>query len=237
MPIASKSIAALFAAAFLNPVLAQAGTLVGLVDGNSLVMIDAASRKVTEKVHIKGGFDKILGIDARPADGMIYGIANDGAIVAIDPKSGQATIKAKLSEAWPSGVTTTIDFNPVADRLRVMGSNGANVRVNVDDGKVTKDGSHKYKDGDANAGKTAKVVAGAYTNSTKGAQSTTLYDIDAATGALVTQAPPNDGVLNTVGSSTAGWRSISSPTRTATTHGSWWTERSIRSTCKPARRP
>jgi hypothetical protein len=31
--------------------------------------------------------------------------------------------------------------------------------------KVTVDGSHKYKDGDANAGKTPKVVAGAYTNS------------------------------------------------------------------------
>jgi hypothetical protein len=43
-------------------------------------------------------------------------------------------------------------------------------------------------------------VAGAYTNSAKGAKATALYNIDAATGALVTQAPPNDGVLNTVGS-------------------------------------
>src|SRR5260370_1107584 len=52
----------------------------------------------------------------------------------------------------------------------------------------------------ANAGKPPKVVAGAYTNSWKGAKATTLYNIDAATGMLVTQAPPNDGVLNTVGS-------------------------------------
>jgi len=44
------------------------------------------------------------------------------------------------------------------------------------------------------------VVAGAYTNSSKGTKATALYNIDAATGALVTQAPPNDGVLNTVGS-------------------------------------
>src|SRR5207247_92157 len=43
-------------------------------------------------------------------------------------------------------------------------------------------------------------VAGAYTSSWKGAKATTLYNIDAATGVLVTQAPPNDGVLNTVGS-------------------------------------
>src|SRR5256886_12445506 len=98
------------------------------------------------------------------------------------------------------GVTVTIDFNPVADRLRVMGSDGTSLRVNVDDGKATVDGSHKYKEGDANAGKTPKVVAGAYSNSVKGTKATTLYNIDATTGALVTQAPPNDGVLNTVGS-------------------------------------
>jgi hypothetical protein len=82
--------------------------------------------------------------------------------------------------------------------MRLMGSDGTSLRVNVDDGKVTVDGSHKYKDGDA--GKTPRVVAGAYTNSWKGTQATTLYNIDAATGALVTQAPPNDGILNTVGS-------------------------------------
>jgi hypothetical protein len=32
----------------------------------------------------------------------------------------------------------------------------------------------------------------------KGAKETTLYDID-ATGALMKQAPPNDGILNTLG--------------------------------------
>ena len=33
----------------------------------------------------------------------------------------------------------------------------------------------------------------------KGAKETALYDIDIATGALVKQAPPNDGILTTVG--------------------------------------
>jgi len=144
-------------------------------------------------VHIKGGFDKILGIDRRPADGLMYGVTSDGTIVTIDPQSGQTASKSKLSEARKSGITTTIDFNPVADRLRVMGSNGANVRVNVDDGKATLDGAHKFKEGDVNAGKTPKIVAGSYINSVRGAQSTALYNIDAATGALVTQAPPNEG--------------------------------------------
>ena len=171
--------------------------IIGLVDGKSIVTIDPAMRKVTSKVDVKGA-GPLLGIDVRPADGMLYGVAGDGTIVTIDPKSGQATMKSKLSETLKPGVGATVDFNPVADRLRVMGSDGTSLRVNVDDGKATVDGSHKYKDGDA--GKTPKIVAGAYTNAWKGAKATTLYNIDAATGALVTQAPPNDGVLNTVGS-------------------------------------
>ena len=176
-----------------------AGWIVGLVDGKSIVTIDPATRKVASKVAIKGA-GPILGIDVRPADGMLYGVAGDGNIVTIDVKSGQATMKSKLSEMLKPGVTATIDFNPAADRLRLMGSDGASLRANVDDGKATVDGSHKYKDGDVNAGKTPKVVAGAYSNSWKGTKSTTLYNIDAATGTLVTQAPPNDGVLNTIGS-------------------------------------
>ena len=79
-------------------------------------------------------------------------------------------MKSKMSETLKPGVIATVDFNPVADRLRVMGSDGTSLRVNVDDGKATVDGSHKYKDGDANAGKTPKVVAGAYTNSSEGHQ-------------------------------------------------------------------
>jgi uncharacterized protein DUF4394 len=190
---------ALAASAFAVTGAEAAGAIIGLVDGKSIVMIDPSTRKVTSQAVIKGADTMIAGIDIRPADGLLYAIANNGVIYTIDPKSGQTKRVSKLSEAWKAGVTTTIDFNPVADRLRVMGSHGVSVRVNPADGKVTIDGGHKYKEGDANAGKTAKIIAGAYTNSKKGATATTLYNIDATTGALVTQVPPNDGVLNTVG--------------------------------------
>ncbi|PWT84723.1 MAG: hypothetical protein C5B56_15140 [Proteobacteria bacterium] len=175
-----------------------AGWIIGLVDGKSIVTIDPTTRKVATKADIKGA-GTILGIDVRPADGMIYGVVSDGGIVTIDAKTGQATTKSKMSEMLKPGVTATVDFNPVADRLRVMGSDGTSLRVNVDDGKAVIDGSHKFKDGDVNAGKTPKVIAGAYTNSWKGTKATALYGIEATTGSLVTQNPPNDGVLNTVG--------------------------------------
>jgi uncharacterized protein DUF4394 len=172
------------------------GRIVGLVDGKTIVTIDPASKKVTSTVNISGA-GPVLGIDVRPADGMLYGVTSDGNIVTIDVATGKATMKSKLSEPWTRSAAVTFDFNPVADRLRLMSAEGVSLRINVDDGKVTVDGSHKYKD--AMAGKTPRVVAGAYTNSFKDTKATALYNIDAATNSLVLQAPPNDGVLAAVG--------------------------------------
>src|SRR5207249_10196920 len=63
-----------------------AGWIIGLVDGKSIVIIDPATRKVTSKVDVKGA-GPLLGSDVRPADGMLYGVAGDGTVVTIDPKS------------------------------------------------------------------------------------------------------------------------------------------------------
>jgi len=178
---------------------ACAASIIGLVDGKTLVWVDPATKKVTGKADIKGAAN-VVGIDVRPADGMLYAVTADGGIYTVDAKTGAATMKSKLSETLKAGVTVTVDFNPVADRLRIITSEGVNLRVNVDDGKATVDGALKFKDGDAMAGKTPTVVAGAYTNSANPKPAATmLYDVDAS-GMLLTQAPPNDGILNTVGS-------------------------------------
>jgi len=177
---------------------ASAASIIGLLDGKTLVWVDPATRKVTGKADIKGA-SNIVGIDVRPADGALYAVTQDGGIYTVDAKTGAATMKSKLSETLKTGVTVTVDFNPVADRLRIITSEGVNLRVNVDDGKVIVDGALKYKDGDAQAGKTPNVIAGAYTSSSNPKPgATALYDIDAA-GHLLSQAPPNDGTLNTVG--------------------------------------
>ncbi|MBQ0744903.1 MAG: DUF4394 domain-containing protein, partial [Pseudomonas sp.] len=61
------------------------------------------------------------------------------------------------------------------------------------------DGDVAYAaDGDY-AGDTARIVAGAYTNSYSGTEKTSLYNVDLATGNLMLQDPPNDGVQKTVG--------------------------------------
>lgn len=175
---------------------ASAQSIVALVGNNTLTVVDFKSRKTTSTVQVKGV--QLLGIDVRPADGMLYGVTTDGQVGTLDPKTGEFTKKAELSEKLKAGVTATVDFNPAADRLRIMGSDGTSHRANVDDGKVIVDGSHKYADSDANKGKTPRIIAGSYSNSVKGTKETTLYNID-ANGTLVRQAPPNDGVLNTIG--------------------------------------
>jgi len=157
---------------------AHAASIIGLVGGKTLVWIDPATKKVTGKADIKGA-TSVVGIDVRPADGMLYAVTADGGIYTVDAKTGAATMKSKLSETLKAGVTVTVDFNPVADRLRVLTSEGVNLRVNVDDGKAIVDGALKFKDGDAQAGKAAKVIAGAYTNSANPKPAATaLYDID-----------------------------------------------------------
>jgi hypothetical protein len=177
---------------------ARAETVAALVGDDTIAVVDTDAKKVTKTWKVSGATGKLVGIDVRPADGMLYGLTNDGTIWTIDTSSGRAMQKSKLDMPLPGNGTITVDFNPVADRLRVIGSDGTNLRVNVDDGKVMRDGNLRFADADMHKGKTPKIVAGAYSNSTKGAKETTLYDID-TTGAFMRQAPPNDGVLNSIG--------------------------------------
>jgi DNA-binding beta-propeller fold protein YncE len=179
---------------------AMAGSFVALSEDQTLQMFDSTARKVTATIMVKGLGAPLAGIDVRPADGMVYGLQRDGQIVTIDIKSGQATPKAKLDQMLPTGVALTVDFNPVADRMRVVGADGTNLRINVDDGKTIVDGRLKFADADTNKGAAPFILAGAYSNKFKGTKETALYEIDAALGALVKQVPPNDGVLNTLGS-------------------------------------
>lgn len=176
----------------------QAATIAALQDGKAIAWIDTDQKKVTKTVQLSGGAT-LAGIDVRPADGKLYGLAPDGAIVIVNAETGTWEKKSQITEQLPAGATISVDFNPAADRLRVIASNGMSLRINVDDGKTTVDGQLKYADADANKGKSPRVVAAGYSNSFAGTKETALYDIDAASAVLVKQAPPNDGILNTIG--------------------------------------
>jgi hypothetical protein len=178
---------------------ASAATIAALQDGKTIAWIDSTSKKVTGSVDLAGGA-RLVGIDVRPSDGKLYGLTADGAIVVIDHKTGKWEKKSQLTEKLSDGASYSVDFNPVADRMRIIGSDGTSLRVNVDDGKAAVDGKLKYSDADTAKGKQPMVTAAAYTNSFAGTKETTLYDIDTSAGTLLRQVPPNDGILNTIGS-------------------------------------
>jgi hypothetical protein len=177
---------------------AHAAPAIGLVGGTTLVMFDTETRAVSGTMDVTG-VDGLAGIDVRPADKLLYGVTLAGEVVTIDTASGAATMKSTLSEMLPSFEGAIVDFNPMADRLRLMATDGTNHRVNVDDGMVTVDGSLAYEAGDMHEGETPAIVAAAYINSIGKPEATAMYDIDATIAALVQQVSPNDGTLGAIG--------------------------------------
>lgn len=178
---------------------ASAAGLIGLTADGALVRIDGEAGRAAAPVRITGADGRVLGIDQRPQDGKLYGVTEPGQIVTIDPTTGRATQVSRLNMPFESGGRAVVDFNPAADRLRLMGMNGTNFRVNVETGEVVRDGDLKYQDGSPQAATTPRITAGAYTNSAAGQTATTLYTIDSLLGAYNLQAPPNDGVQQVKG--------------------------------------
>lgn len=187
------------AALALLPGTAGALEIAALNQRNELVLFNDAAPAKTRVLPLSGVTGKLLGIDVRPADGKLYAVATDGGIYTLSLTDGAATRVSRLSVPLERVDHIVVDFNPQADRLRVMASNGQNLRVNVDTGQAAVDKPLAYAAKDRNAGKTPAVHAGAYINSFAGATSTQLFDVDSALGLYLVQDPPNDGALRTVG--------------------------------------
>lgn len=181
----------LFSAAKL--VAQNAYTIIALRGNNTLVRFGS-----DREIRVTGIDDgRLLGIDFRPSNGLLYGVTDSDKIYTINPNTGAATYVSTLSTSFNGGFQSGIDFNPVADRLRIVGSNDQNFRVNVDTGAVSFDTPLAFAAGDANAGVDPNITAAAYTNSRAGATSTQLFGIDYDLNALVLQNPPNNGILTT----------------------------------------
>lgn len=172
--------------------------LAALSSRNELLLFSDKMPGKAKTIAVTGVEGKLLGIDVRPADGKLYAVSNDGTIYTVDTASGAAVRRSKISVPLDAIDHVIVDFNPQADRLRVVGSTGQNLRVNVDTGQAVVDGKLAYRAQDRNAGKPMGVYAGAYINSFAGATQTQLFEIDSINGTYIVQDPPNDGVLRTV---------------------------------------
>jgi len=146
--------------------------------------------------------ERIVGIDVRPANGQLYAVGSGSRVYTIDPARAKATpVGAPFTPAL-DGTEFGVDFNPQADRLRVISNLGQNLRIVPDTGQVAAnkgDTPLTYLKGDAFEGVLPRMVAAAYTNNVAAAPSTQLFDIDARQDTLALQNPPNDGTLKTIG--------------------------------------
>src|SRR5688500_12259559 len=111
--------------------------LAGLTRSGRLVTFrgDAPGTLLSEtKVTGLADGEKLVAIDVRPLTGVLYGVASDGAHARLyRVLDGVAT-----AVGAPFAVTgaLSMDFNPVVDRVRLVSSDGTNLRLHPDTGAV-----------------------------------------------------------------------------------------------------
>lgn len=199
----------------LTPNTTTSLNLTGLTLGQNLVGIDYRNTLGSATV-------------AAPATATtgLYGLGQSGTTLQlyrlnISGVTASATAVGSAFTLSPAPTSVGFDFNPAVDRIRVVDSQGRNLRLNPDTGAVVDgdantagtqfDTSLAYDSTDAANGQTPSVVGAAYSNNTQSTTSTVNYAIDRARNALVTQGraasptpndvavSPNTGRLFTVG--------------------------------------
>jgi len=163
--------------------------------------------------------ERLVGLDFRVARGVLYALSQAGRLYTLDIPTGALRPVGPAPAALAlRGTAFGFDFNPVADRIRVVSNAGQNLRLHPDTGAVVDgdpavegvqpDPALRYAWSDTNAGRAPDIAGAAYTYNPRDGKLTTNYAIDRALGVLVTQGSregatpvvsPNTGQLRTVG--------------------------------------
>jgi len=192
------------------------GQLAYALAGTNLLTFDTAlPGTIRTAVGITGvdAAQTLVGLDVRPANNALYALGYNAAAATGVANSQLYSINATTGVATPNSAAVRLelgtgaigfDFNPTVDRIRVVGANRNNYRLNPNLGVASPlaatDGVVAYTAGTA----TPNIGAVAYTNSFIGSTTTALYNYDLTLNQLNTQAtanPPADGQLTAVGTS------------------------------------
>lgn len=177
----------------------------GLTDDGKLVRFRTDSAEKADTVAYLVGFagadTALVGIDFRVQDGRLYGVGNAGGVYTIDTATAMLTLSNRLTVPL-DGTFFGVDFNPAADRLRIISDKGQNLAHNVNAGGVTVvNATLTYTAPPAAPVAALCVTAAAYTNNdlNQPSTSTTLFDIDTILNQIVIQSPPGNGLLVATG--------------------------------------
>ena len=147
----------------------------------------------------------LIGIDFRVSDGRLYAVTDTGSLYTIGLTSsrlGAATLVSNLTPRFAGGVQSLMDFNPVLDAIRLIGSNDQNFAVVNSGGNLNATAvqtATSYMAGDVNAGADPNICAGSYTNNYVGATTTLFYGIDFDLDTFVTIQPATPGGSSATG--------------------------------------
>ena len=192
-------------AAMFNVAAAQAETLYGLTTDNRLITFDSAAPSQGSAVGVSGlaTSEKLLGLDTRPTNGLLYTLSNLGRLYTLDASTGAATFVGALT-APINGSLLGFDFNPNADvsgaaSLRVITAAGDNHAVNVNPGANL--GAVTRQTNVSSASGPLKLTGAAYSNNdTDPTTPTVLFAIDTVSSSLFATSAPAGGVYTRVGS-------------------------------------
>ncbi|MEU6314760.1 DUF4394 domain-containing protein [Streptomyces sp. NPDC047014] len=189
-----------------RPAMERKGGLsaIGLTGDQRLVEFDVNAPSKTwslGKVSGLRGDSKLVGIDFRVQNERLYGVGDKGGIYTLNTMNAKAMKVSQLTVAL-SGTAFGVDFNPAANRLRVISDTGQNLRHNIDDAAAplttTVDGTLTNP---TMPPSTARGVTGAaYTNNDlNAATATSLFDLDTMADRVSLQSPANAGTLAPTG--------------------------------------
>src|SRR4051794_29574658 len=188
--------AAVAASALALPGAASAADAIyGVTDGTRLLRFNSDSPSaVVSALPLRGlnSGEQVVGLDVRPSDDRLYAVTSANRAVSVNPITGGVRPAFGPFDPALAGTSFGVDFNPVANALRIVSDADQNLRVG-DSNNTTADTNLQYAAGDAGAGANPSVGAVAYTNNVPGADTTTLFGIDTARNTLVRQEPPNAG--------------------------------------------
>jgi Ca2+-binding RTX toxin-like protein len=168
-------------AAVLFPATALADRIVAVASGNQLVLFGPTTPSITAQHQISGllspATEVVYGIDTRPKTGQVFIFTSDGTgrSYTVNPDTGAATPIGEFPGPV-SGPLHGYDFNPTADRIRLVTSTDQNLRINPDTGALANADTNLTFTPPA----TGPIIGAAYDHNTVGAGPTTLYEIDAA---------------------------------------------------------
>ena len=180
--------------------------VVGLTDDQRLICFNERNPGDARDLGFVSGLMgdvRLIGIDFRVQDKKMYGVGDRGGVYVIDTRNASA-IKVSQLTVPLAGASFGVDFNPAADRLRIVSDTGQNLRHNINvNGVTVVDDPLDYPPATAvNAvGPDATGVTGsAYTNNDLDlSTATTLYALDSNLDQVDIQSPPNDGTLAATG--------------------------------------